>query len=67
MITLEDCEAFCDADPALVEAVTRREHVTGIAALAQAQALTSARQPVVRMACERPLPRKAVVPEALAA
>ena len=31
MITFEDCEAFCEASPAVVEAVTRREHVAGIA------------------------------------
>ncbi len=67
MITFEDCEAFCDAEPALVEAVGRQEHVAGIAALARAQALAERRQPVTAIERERPIPRAPLVRERLAA
>ncbi|MCB1889619.1 MAG: hypothetical protein KDH20_18575 [Rhodocyclaceae bacterium] len=58
MITFEDCEAFCEASPAVVEAVTRREHVAGIAALACAQSLVGSRQPVARLAARPPAHRE---------
>jgi len=67
MITLEDCEAFCDAEPALVEDVTRRERVAGIAALARAQALAEARHPVTRLAREHPARPTPAARERLAA
>lgn len=38
MITLEDCQAFCDADHAQIEHFARRECLPPIAACARAQA-----------------------------
>ena len=37
MITLNDCKAFCDADPATVARVARREQLPEILAIACAQ------------------------------
>ena len=37
MITLNDCKAFCDADPATVARVARREQLPEILAIARAQ------------------------------
>ena len=34
MITLNDCKAFCDADPATVARVARRDHLPEILAIA---------------------------------
>ncbi|NJD35911.1 MAG: hypothetical protein FIA96_13940 [Betaproteobacteria bacterium] len=34
MITLNDCKAFCDADPATVARVARRDHLSEILAIA---------------------------------
>jgi hypothetical protein len=36
MITLNDCKAFCDADPATVARVARHEHLPEIVAIARA-------------------------------
>ena len=38
MITINDCKAFCDADPATVARVARREHLPEILAIARAHA-----------------------------
>lgn len=58
MITLEDCEAFCEAEPALVEEVARHDCLAGIAALAKAheQALCGTqvrRESVAPAPCQR--------------
>ena len=37
MITLNDCRAFCDADPATVARVARQEQLPEIVAIARAQ------------------------------
>jgi hypothetical protein len=37
MITLNDCKAFCDADPATVARVARREQLPEIVAIARVQ------------------------------
>ena len=37
MITLNDCKAFCDADPATVARVARQEHLPDILAIACTQ------------------------------
>jgi carbonic anhydrase len=37
MITLNDCRAFCEADPAVVARVTQREQLPEILAIACAQ------------------------------
>lgn len=37
MITLNDCRAFCDAYPATVARVARREHLPEILAIARTQ------------------------------
>lgn len=37
MITLNDCKAFCDVDPATVARVARREQLPEILAIARAQ------------------------------
>ena len=37
MITISDCEAFCDADPGWVRELARRERLGMVQAYAQAQ------------------------------
>lgn len=54
MITLSDCEAFCDADPGWVRELARREQLGMVQAYAQAhEMMTGAAVPVVPT---RPLP-----------
>ncbi len=66
MITLNDCKAFCDADPATVARVARREQLPEILAIACAHSrLVKARslhapQPITLAAANR-------VPQRLAA
>jgi hypothetical protein len=40
MITIEDCKAFCDADPASVDALACREHLPMVGAYALAHQAT---------------------------
>lgn len=40
MITIEDCRAFCDADPARVDELACREHVPMVQAYALAHQAT---------------------------
>lgn len=66
MITLNDCRAFCDVDPATVARVARNEHLPEILAIACAQTRVTkarrlpARQPIIEVAA-------AAVPQRLAA
>lgn len=53
MITLNDCRAFCDVDPAIVARVARHEQLPEILAIARVQSRVmkarrlSARNPIV--------------------
>lgn len=66
MITLNDCRAFCDVDPATVARVARHEHLPEILAIACAQTRMTkarrlhARQPIIAVAA-------ATLPQRLAA
>lgn len=54
MITLNDCEAFCDADPGWVRELARREGLSMVQAYAQAhESMTGVAVPFV---VPRPLP-----------
>ncbi len=47
MITLSDCEAFCDADPGWVRELARRERLGMVQAYAQAhESMTEVPSPV---------------------
>lgn len=47
MITISDCEAFCDADPGWVRELARREQLGMVQAYAQAhESMTGAAVPV---------------------
>jgi len=48
MITISDCEAFCDADPGWVRELARREQLGMVQAYAQAhESMTGAAVPAV--------------------
>lgn len=47
MITLADCQAFCDVDATWVEELASRESLTLIAAYAQAQTMHEVMSPQV--------------------
>jgi hypothetical protein len=65
MITLNDCRAFCDVDPATVARVARSEHLPEILAIACAQTRVTkarrlhARQPIVVVPAATPSQRLA--------
>jgi hypothetical protein len=66
MITLSDCKAFCDADPATVARVARRDHLPEILAIACAHSRLVKARP---LQATRPIPLAAAnsVPHRLAA
>lgn len=52
MITISDCEAFCDADPGWVRELARRECLGMVQAYAQAhESMTGAADPVMTTRC----------------
>lgn len=66
MITLNDCRAFCDADPATVARVARNEHLPEILAIACAHSRLLKARP---LHARHPIPVAAAnyVPQRLAA
>jgi hypothetical protein len=66
MITLNDCKAFCDADPATVARVARQEQLQEILAIACAQSRLMKARPLLARHPITPAPATCV-PQRLAA
>jgi len=67
VITLNDCKAFCDVDPATVARVARREQLPEILAIARAQSSLMKARPLPARHPIKLLAAATCVPQRLAA